>query len=169
MHLKMPGWHRTLCNRDTVFTNAETTEQPGSMTCEVCRRRWAVLERTEIYAGEPIRLVEIDWWAKLPRPYRYRFCRRFTETHGVHGLAWYQFSRRQRDLLLSEIRKDGAAAWVLGIPGIEPERVGVEHLKPIWRAQRRIISEVMKGKQDPADLRRVLELQQEIARGVFDG
>lgn len=166
-HLQMTGWPRTACNRDTIFNNATTTTDPEAMTCEVCRKRWARLQKTELYAGEAIPVAQIDYWASLARPYRFRFCRRFTETQSLQGFHWYQFSRKQRLLLLSEMRKQPDAAWFMGLPGTEQEPIAPAELKPIWRKVTKIIQGVRAGRQPVEHLERALELQAELARRVF--
>lgn len=166
-HLLMPGWPVTACNRETVWQRMATTPDPQQATCKVCLQRWQRLQQSDTYAGEQIPKAQTEYWSSLNRIQRFSFCRRFTFTRNLTGFHWYQFSREQRRALLSVIVQDGQAAWYLGLPGTEPEPKQTDHLRALMRKQRAIIKRVHQGKQNPADLERVLALQSELARELF--
>ncbi|MFG1496464.1 hypothetical protein ABMA57_07505 [Saccharospirillum sp. HFRX-1] len=167
MHLMMTGWPRAMCGRDTIKNNLETTDRVSEVTCKVCLARWERLQVTEPYAGEPIRVCEIEHWQGLEASERRVICRRHRDTRNLAGFAWYQFSSRQRSLLLDAMRWDGAACLALGIPGRDAGPLESEHLRQLWRVQLRIIERVRDGRQEPADLARVVEIQTELAREVL--
>ncbi|WP_189608353.1 hypothetical protein [Saccharospirillum salsuginis] len=145
----------------------KTTDDRNAMTCEVCARRMARLDRVEIYAGESIRSQEISYWDTLNRQYRYRYARRNPSTAGLHGFAWYQFSREQRRLLLAEMLKSGETAWALGLPAlVEADRVSAAGRRRMLKTARDIVSRVRKGEQNVGDLARVVEILNRLAREV---
>lgn len=150
-----------------MLLNLKTTESPAEVTCKNCVDRLERLARFEVYAGHEIPLIQIDYWKDLHRSRRFGLCRRFEATKGKHSWQWWQFSDEQRAMLLSEIRKDNYAAWILGVEGVEFSDYEINQQKALFRTQAAIVKRVLAGKAPKEALEKVLEIQTKIGRGLI--
>lgn len=169
MHLLMTGWPVTACNREPWLLTMETTTDLKKVTCRSCLLRESRLSVFDTYAGEMIRWAEIYYWRHLSRAQRYRYAKRNPETEGLQAWHWYQFSSKQRELLLRAMVRDGQAAWEMGLPGVEGKEVTAQDMVAMLRTARNITRAVRSGKQPAEHLGRVTEILNTIGRTVAGG
>lgn len=169
MHLLMNGWPLTACNREPWLLNMDTTGEPEKVTCKNCLDRIRRLRQSEPYAGEMIRLVEIQHWASLSLQYRYRYARRSPETSDLQSWRWYQFSRAQRRLLIAEMIQDGHTAWALGLPGTGSVSLPTEQVTDLLKTARKIAIGVQAGRQPVEHLGRVTEILNTLGQALAGG